>query len=187
MRAGRRVFGKCGYTGPCGSLDEVRKRVSEIPRQRACPRPSDMRRAAPRPHPRRPAPGRPHGLPRRLRNTWSVRRTSGPWSDSSPTTVPPLEPITGCDHRGGRCRGLRLETLDHREGVNRSLLHWGRSVRDDDVGVTRPRPRPRHLVSACPTVRAIDSGDLGLQPDLAGAGVEMSPNSAGWCHSGPGS
>jgi hypothetical protein len=41
-----------------------------------------------------------HG--RRLRDAWRVRSTSGPSSPSLPTTWPRFEPVTDCDHRGGR-------------------------------------------------------------------------------------
>ena len=49
----------------------------------------------------------------------------------------------------------------------------------DDVfevtGVPCPRPGPRHHFAAHPTRRALEAADLGLQPDLTGTGIEVSP------------
>ena len=55
---------------------------------------------------KRAAPGfptsgpRPVGGGRRLRDAWSVRSTSGPWSHSLPTTWPRFEPVAGWPSSG---------------------------------------------------------------------------------------
>ncbi len=48
--------------------------------------------------------GRSHGLPRRLRNTWSVRSTSEPWAQSLPTTLPQFRHVAAWSAASARYR-----------------------------------------------------------------------------------